>query len=160
MASGRDGRAVAEGMDRNERHENNSCSQEFSGKLFVALWFDTISSFIFYNLVAEKGEVLPGRIALFFPRSTRVAVRTLRGSVNLRLHFNHLPHIALSGPQSTLEAWNITWPITASNPCNWNMSNQSSARFITTAPALQNDPTTGQTVRPHVYGGNLCIYGK
>ena len=66
----------------------------------------------------EKGEVLPGRIAVFFRCSTRVAVRTLRGSVNLRLHFNHLPHIALSGPQSTLEAWNITWPITASNPCN------------------------------------------
>lgn len=113
---------------RRDGQERTPWKQQLQPRVFRKMVCCIILVVVWYNLKfhllqlrgweVEKGEVLPGRIALFFPCSTRVAVRTLRGSVNLRLHFNHLPHIVLSGPQSTLEAWNITRPITASNPCN------------------------------------------
>ena len=114
MASGRNGRAVAKGMDRDERHENNSCSQEFSGILLLhhlgcgrIAAPDSVSNFIFQTLVAEKGE--PGRIRCFFSLlHSSCCPDSARKTVNLRLHFNHLPHIAPSGPQSKVyQHWRL-----------------------------------------------------
>ena len=77
---------------------------------------DSVSNFIFQTLVAEKGE--PGRIRFVFFLAplellSGLCAKNRQSSIAFQPPASHCTEWSTIQGISTLEAWNITWPIKA-----------------------------------------------